>query len=629
MQNRIKIFLIAAAILTIESCANASLYGACQAHLRALRNNHHERFWIQKNGLLGCQEKSEASINEVWNIELALETDQDSEKNLREVITSITPQKLSAANWNYIAVFYVIKAMKNKPNSDFSSLSAESMEEIKTTYDPTNILATPLSAAKSDADIYIRDLEISELNKTLEKEPKITKLADDRFRIEYKNDTDKKLYEGQCNSDIVPNGEGKMVYKDGRSYSGLWVAGEREGKGTQINQDLSIYEGLWKEDKFKEGHAISKAGVMSIIKDGKRLRGQPNNQTNQEITQSNKKIDLSALPRNSIPNLPIFDLTDMFGPENSQSYITAKEAYDKCWDENLLLEENQKNLKEQFMEKVCDFDRAWEADGLELVKKLYKEETKKLNQDPGEISGILSKEQVAEILQSVVCKATGCELLRRLIAQFSLKNHSKLFFLTAIGKGITAFLNDPRGNLNCLLISNYNPSNTNEEEKTKVLKTLFAQNDKLQWLAIQPLNKNKDSVWFHELEHFSHSLLTEEHLRLPNQLNVCATRIQNYTPQEVGLLELIYGNNEEYWTMFGIVGDKYDPVNEVSYTVQQGEKIRLTHVGVFDDKNEQVENFAQKNIDCKTILELHANLETALKVPQFGEGKYNYKKRIM
>ena len=63
-------------------------------------------------------------------------------------------------------------------------------------------------------------------------------------------------------------GKGEAVYKNGYSYSGAWIKGERYGFGIYRFPNGKIrYEGNWKDDVFHgEGRLVEE--------DGKEMKGQ-------------------------------------------------------------------------------------------------------------------------------------------------------------------------------------------------------------------------------------------------------------------------------------------------------------------------------------------------------------------
>lgn len=107
-----------------------------------------------------------------------------------------------------VLIFLVKNKIIVKPSTPIEPL--ESIEPLE---------ATELSASDADGRIYVTDQL-------------------------YQNST----YSGYVNELRQPDGEGTMEYSNGNEYTGDWVNGIRQGKGT-MKYDNGIYEGEWKNDK--------------------------------------------------------------------------------------------------------------------------------------------------------------------------------------------------------------------------------------------------------------------------------------------------------------------------------------------------------------------------------------------
>ena len=92
-----------------------------------------------------------------------------------------------------------------------------------------------------------------------------TALEDGRHEdIEYPNG-DK--YSGSFNGGKMNGPNGKMKYKDGRTFAGDWKDGKRHGFGKMTFHDGRTFDGQWKQDKID-----GPGGVMSYP-DGRTYRG--------------------------------------------------------------------------------------------------------------------------------------------------------------------------------------------------------------------------------------------------------------------------------------------------------------------------------------------------------------------
>ena len=57
------------------------------------------------------------------------------------------------------------------------------------------------------------------------------------------------LYEGERDELCRKDGKGTQIYKDGSLYEGYWKDGKRNGKGRLINDNCDVYIGEWKDDR--------------------------------------------------------------------------------------------------------------------------------------------------------------------------------------------------------------------------------------------------------------------------------------------------------------------------------------------------------------------------------------------
>mmetsp|Transcript_32829 Transcript_32829/g.48039 ORF Transcript_32829/g.48039 Transcript_32829/m.48039 type:complete len:289 (+) Transcript_32829:174-1040(+) len=60
------------------------------------------------------------------------------------------------------------------------------------------------------------------------------------------------VYSGQWKNDM-PEGEGMLLFKNGRRHEGLWQHGQRHGHGVAVAVDGTLREGEWERGRPKEG----------------------------------------------------------------------------------------------------------------------------------------------------------------------------------------------------------------------------------------------------------------------------------------------------------------------------------------------------------------------------------------
>ena len=61
---------------------------------------------------------------------------------------------------------------------------------------------------------------------------------------------DNSTYEGEWNVETnMRHGRGIQIWQDGSIYEGYWVHDKANGRGRLIHGDGDIYEGMWKDDK--------------------------------------------------------------------------------------------------------------------------------------------------------------------------------------------------------------------------------------------------------------------------------------------------------------------------------------------------------------------------------------------
>ena len=99
------------------------------------------------------------------------------------------------------------------------------------------------------------------------------------------NTTDGK-YEGEIGNGI-PNGMGKLIFKNGEKFEGNWNDGKLNGKGIFISSDGRIYKGKWKKGEY---HGI---GTLTYP-DGLRIVGEFNEGTDWNTKWYNNQGDLTA-----------------------------------------------------------------------------------------------------------------------------------------------------------------------------------------------------------------------------------------------------------------------------------------------------------------------------------------------
>ena len=104
-------------------------------------------------------------------------------------------------------------------------------------------------------------------------------------------ESDKVLFKGKLDDKLKINGKGKMYFKDGRIYEGIFINGKLNGEGKYTNSNGDIFEGNF------VGGIISGKGKIIKLKENNNIRSKSkinnnksrNNISNISVEEKNKK----------------------------------------------------------------------------------------------------------------------------------------------------------------------------------------------------------------------------------------------------------------------------------------------------------------------------------------------------
>ena len=108
-------------------------------------------------------------------------------------------------------------------------------------------------------------------------------IENDGTIIEY--DGEKCLYKGKLGDKKKINGKGKIYFKDGRIYEGMFIDGKLNGQGKYISSNGDIYKG-----NFINGNLLGKGTIIKIKENKSRIHS---NNTKSSISQDKKDNNIN------------------------------------------------------------------------------------------------------------------------------------------------------------------------------------------------------------------------------------------------------------------------------------------------------------------------------------------------
>lgn len=303
-----------------------------------------------------------------------------------------------------------------------------------------------------------------------------------------------------------------------------------------------------------------------------------------------------------------------------------KAKYDKLWNENQTLKENQDYLIDNFITECCNFQSKIINGNFAYIDNLnYKE-------DKDNVSELMyAKSEIKQLLQQIVADPVGCKLIRILTAKYmamSNEQYKKIIFFKDKDMDMN-FCCIPK--LELLFINL--PDKTFKEEHM-----VYEGGNKFKIQRI-----NKDAVFFHEMVHWLHCITNIEEYNKRKTINkTCIKRkfndlsrmmIQQKNKKDECanvVLDVIFGNDEEFFNLFGLVffcdAEQFDLLNEAAYTKSKYGYVRALHSGLtksneFDLTNHIANTFV-KHQDYVKFLDFYFSDNFTL--PKFGEGLFKY-----
>ena len=140
------------------------------------------------------------------------------------------------------------------------------------------------------------------------------------------------VYEGNWENDTM-NGDGKYLWENGNEYDGEWKDGERNGQGkfTFADPDGRIFEGIFEEDRFKDGTIKFPNGEEVDFEDFHVVVDDTDEEIEDETGTEEEETEIE----------------DETGTEEEETEIEIIPGCECCTEENVnFYQENITNLKE-------------------------------------------------------------------------------------------------------------------------------------------------------------------------------------------------------------------------------------------------------------------------------------------
>jgi hypothetical protein len=143
----------------------------------------------------------------------------------------------------------------------------------------------------------------------------------------------------------------------------------------------------------------------------------------------------------------------------------------------------------------------------------------------------------------------------------------------------------------------------------------------------------KEALLLHEMMHFYHAFSEDKtgsisviNKRMGNKVRGVGRLNGRILPMSV----ILYGNDEEYHTMYGITEEGWDSVNESSYLAHRYKCIRYSHTSctmtkgskIRDGELGEVQRMANSECADKDKFRFFLSSDSSVKFPKFGIGQY-------
>lgn len=394
-----------------------------------------------------------------------------------------------------------------------------------------------------------------------------------------------------------------------------------------------------------------------------------------EVMATNiKSVGIKAQKRDFCLYKPLSDLQVI----DSLSKEERDYFENKTWDKTKTLEENQKNLVNQFIENCVDFSfrkidnisneveqgkldsgnlilfrpdgnaKGLFVDFCEHVKTTYgytipqdlHDAIMTWSVSPKDCIDDDCKKKFLNSIKAIAKDSVGCEMLRHSIAKSVVNELPKAAFIPVNKEAIyeSAGLLANVLYMDAISFLEYFKNGRENKDTKKRKLILFAPElftEKSETYAIKSqtiTNKKKKKVkklvrekkplpvdvsLFHEMIHYYRKDMRKGVTSSSVIQKRFGAKYNNYPD----LISELYGNNEEYRTVYGLTDKELDPINESSYFVHKHGYIRSAYTAPENEDRIREEMGVEEIID-RNIGEYYLLPESPITFPKFGVGQY-------
>lgn len=276
-------------------------------------------------------------------------------------------------------------------------------------------------------------------------------------------------------------------------------------------------------------------------------------------------------------------------PFNSQSEMNYYK--NETWSFRLTLKENQEALVEKFVDNCCDFSSAAEY-----------------------------KDQFIKYFSNIVKHPVGCKFLRVFLARGVVNKLHRVTFSPVDksimkGRGAMSYAISSKGKRKIF----FPPDLQHRSEKFVVRRKKSSKEFFLVSKEVCPI----DISLVHEMIHHYHPSV--DALKKSKSVSAIKKRLERVTALRGeekfdALARVLYNNDEEFHTMFGITEQGWDSINESAYSSDRYGFIPFSHTSGDDMQAAILKDFINSDLSDKDLY--RSFLVQKFKSPKFGVGQY-------